>query len=83
MEERGRGRGKEKGSEKAVEGGRKRALSENAGKGDPWGPGVGLASAAPFSMVERFMIDMISDAVPYWLGANTRENETVNKTRDP
>ena len=45
-----------------MEGGRKRALSENAGKGDPWGPGVGLAPAAPFSMVERFMIDMISDA---------------------
>ena len=62
MKERDRGRGNEKGSEKVVEGGRKRALIENAGKGDPWGPCVGLAPAAPFSMVERCMIDMISDA---------------------
>ena len=62
MKERDRGRGKEKGSEKAVKGGRRRTLSENAGKGDPWGPGVGLAPAAPFSMVDRVMIVMISDA---------------------
>ena len=64
MKERDSGRGKEKGSEKAVEEERKKALIENAGKGDPRGPGVDLAPAAPFSMVERFMIDMLSDAAP-------------------
>ena len=57
MKEGDRGRGKEKGSEKAMEGGRKRTPSENAGKGDPWGPGADLAPAAPFRMVDRFMID--------------------------
>ena len=62
MKERDRGRGKEKGSEKAVKGERKRTLSENAGKGDPWGPSVGLAPAAALSMVDRFMTDMISVA---------------------
>ena len=54
MKERHRRRGKEKGSEKDVEGGRRRMLSENAGRGDSWGPGVGLALAAPFSIVDRF-----------------------------
>ena len=39
-----------------------RTLSENAGEGDPWGPGVGLAPAAPISMIDRFMIDSRSDA---------------------
>ena len=62
MKERDRGRGKEKGSEKAVKGGKKRTLSGNAGKGDPWGPSVGFAPAAAFSMVDHFMTDMISDA---------------------
>ena len=63
MQERHRGRGTEKGSEIAVEGGGKRTLNENVGKGGPWRPGVGLAPAAPFSTVDCFMIDMISDAV--------------------
>ena len=77
MKEGDRGRGKEKGSEKAVEGGRKRTLSENAGKGDPWGTGVGLAPAAPFRMVDRFMIDMISDSASLlaW-GQHPRERDS-------